>query len=133
MFNNMKISTRLTLAFTVVVLITLTISTLSYMRMGLMNQNTNKIVVDLYPKTETAHDIIENVNLISLAIRNTLLFVDNKRDGMLSAQESFVDGEDACFDIHRAPGIGSEDRLDLVGYFVENKTRIRGLAVYIRF
>jgi len=78
MFKNIKISTRLTLAFTVLVLITLAISTLSYMRMGLMNQNTNKIVVDLYPKTETAHDIIENVNLISLAIRNTLLFVDNK-------------------------------------------------------
>jgi methyl-accepting chemotaxis protein len=45
--------------------------------MGLMNRNTNKIVVDLYPKTETAHEIINNVNLISLAVRNSLLFVDN--------------------------------------------------------
>ncbi len=77
MFENMKISTRLSLAFALVVLITLTISVLSYTRMDLMNRNTNKIVVDLYPKTETAHDIISNVNLISLAIRNSLLFVDN--------------------------------------------------------
>ena len=83
MFKNMKISTRLTLAFTVVVLITLTISILSYMRMGLMNRNTDKIVVDLYPKTETAHNIINNVNLISLAIRNALLFVDT---GMIDAE-----------------------------------------------
>ena len=44
MFNNMTISARLTLAFTVVVVITLAISTLSGVRMGLMNQSTNKIV-----------------------------------------------------------------------------------------
>ena len=78
MFKNMKISTRLTLAFAVVVLITLTISVLSYMRMGLMNQNTGKIVVDLYPQTKIAHDIISNVNQISLAVRNALLFVDTQ-------------------------------------------------------
>ncbi|MEO8332068.1 MAG: MCP four helix bundle domain-containing protein, partial [Gallionella sp.] len=78
MFNNLKISTRLTLAFTIVVLITLIISTFSNMRMGLMNQNTNKIVVDLYPKTELARGIISNVNQISLSVRNSLLFVDNK-------------------------------------------------------
>jgi methyl-accepting chemotaxis protein len=77
MFRNMKISTRLSMAVASVVLITLAISVLSYTRMGLMNRNTNKIVVDLYPKTETAHEIINNVNLISLAVRNSLLFVDN--------------------------------------------------------
>jgi len=78
MLKNMKISTRLTLAFTVVVLITLTISVLSYMRMGLMNQNTDKIVADLYPKTELANDIIGNVNQISLGVRNSLLFTDSQ-------------------------------------------------------
>ena len=78
MFKNMKISSRLTLAFVVALLITLIISLLSYMRMGLMNQNTEKIVVDLYPKSEMARNIINNVNLISLAIRNALLFVDTK-------------------------------------------------------
>jgi len=76
MFMNLKISTRLTLAFAVVVLITLAISVLSYTRMGLMNQNTNKIVSDLYPKTKLANDIIGNVNQISLEVRNSLLFID---------------------------------------------------------
>jgi methyl-accepting chemotaxis protein len=78
MFKNIKISTRLTLAIAVVVLITLTISVLSYTRMGLMNRNTSKIVDDLYPKTEIAHNIINNVNQISLAVRNSLLFIDNQ-------------------------------------------------------
>jgi methyl-accepting chemotaxis protein len=78
MFKNVKISTRLTLAIAVVVLITLIISVLSYTRMGLMNRNTTKIVEDLYPKTEIAHNIINNVNQISLAARNSLLFVDNQ-------------------------------------------------------
>ena len=76
MISNMKIGTRLALAFTVVLLITLAISILSYVRMGLMNHNTDKIIVDLFPDTEVAHDIINDVNQISLGIRNTLLFVD---------------------------------------------------------
>ncbi len=77
MFKNMKIGTRLTLAFTLVVLITLAISAYSDMRMRLMNQNTDKIVDDLFPKTEIARDIINNVDNISLSVRNVLLFVDN--------------------------------------------------------
>ena len=76
MFSNMKIGVRLALAFTVVVIITLIISALAIMRMGLMNHNTDKIVLDLYPKTILANDIISNVNKISLGIRNALLFSD---------------------------------------------------------
>jgi len=78
MFNNMKIGARLTMAFSVVLLITLSISILSYARMGLMNHNTDKIVVDLYPKSEMARNIINKVNLMSTGIRNTLLFVDTE-------------------------------------------------------
>ena len=78
MFKNMKIGTRLTLAFTVMVLITLAISVLSYIRMGLMNRTTGNIVVDLYPQTKLANDIISNVNQISLEVRNTLLFIDTQ-------------------------------------------------------
>jgi len=78
MFKNMKVGNRLALAFTAVVLITLSISVFSIMRMGVMSGNTDKILVDLYPKTRLANDIINNVNRISLAIRNALLFVDAK-------------------------------------------------------
>ena len=78
MFKNMKIGARLTLAISMVVLITLAISTLSIMRMEVMNQNTENIVVETYPKTVAAHKIIESAGDISLAIRNTLLFVDNR-------------------------------------------------------
>ena len=78
MFNNMKIGTRLAVAFSAVLLITLVISILSYTRMGLMNHNTDRIVDDLSPRTESAHKIIGNVNFVSSAIRNTLLFIDTK-------------------------------------------------------
>jgi methyl-accepting chemotaxis protein len=77
MLKNMRIGTRLTLAFALVVLVALAISALSDTRMRLMNQNTEKIVVDLYPNTEMAREIINNVNRISLSARNALLFVDN--------------------------------------------------------
>jgi methyl-accepting chemotaxis protein len=77
MVNKLKIGTRLTLAFALVVLIALAISAISDTRMRLMNQNTEKIVVDLYPNTEMARDIINNVDRISLSVRNALLFVDN--------------------------------------------------------
>ena len=78
MFKNMKISARLTLAVVASVLIVLFMSVLSYSRMGLMNRNTNKIVDDLYPKTEIARKIINNVDQISLEVRNSLLFFDNQ-------------------------------------------------------
>jgi len=77
MFKNMKIGVRLTLAFTLVVLISLAISGLSDIRMKLMNQNTDKILVELYPNTEMARNIIDDVNRISLSVRNALLFVDS--------------------------------------------------------
>ena len=78
MFDNMKIGTRLALAFSAVLLVTLAISILSYTRMGVMNQNTDRIVDDLNPRTETARKIIGNVNFVSSAIRNTLLFIDTR-------------------------------------------------------
>ena len=69
MFKNMKISARLTLAVVASVLIVLFMSVLSYSRMGLMNRNTNKIVDDLYPKTEIARKIINNVDQIPVVLR----------------------------------------------------------------
>ena len=78
MFKNMKVGTRLALAFTVVVLITLSISIFSVVRMGLMNKNIDTILVDLYPKTTMAIQISNNVERISLSIRNSLLFIDDK-------------------------------------------------------
>jgi len=77
MFKYMKIGTRLSLVFALLVLITLAISAMSDTRMRLMSQNIDKIIVDLYPNTELARDIINNVNRISLSVRNALLFVDN--------------------------------------------------------
>ena len=78
MFKNMKISTRLALAFSLMVLITLTVSSMAIMRMAQMDENTDKIVADRWPKTVTANDIIDNVNLISRAIRNALLLTDSQ-------------------------------------------------------
>ena len=83
MFKHMKIGTHLSLVFTLLVLITLTISALSDTRMRLMSQTMDNIVVDLYPNTELARDIINNVNHISLSVRNALLFVD---DSMIQSE-----------------------------------------------
>ena len=56
----------------------LIISIFSMMSMAAMQRNTEKTVIDLYPKTIIAKNIIGNANQISLSVRNALLFVDTR-------------------------------------------------------
>ncbi len=76
MLNNLKIGTRLALGFGLMLLLLASISFLALSRMSSLNEGVDKVVNDRYPKTELANAIIDNINVIARAMRNTLLIDD---------------------------------------------------------
>jgi methyl-accepting chemotaxis protein len=71
--NNLKIGTRLAMGFGIVVLLMLVLAFVGITRMASLNEGIEKIITDRYPKTVQANDIIDNINTIARAMRNTLL------------------------------------------------------------
>ena len=73
MFSNMKIGTRLASGFAVVVALMVLIAALAITRMASLDEGIKLMVEDRYPKTVQANDIIDSINTIARAMRNTLL------------------------------------------------------------
>ncbi|MGE5465978.1 MAG: MCP four helix bundle domain-containing protein, partial [Ignavibacteria bacterium] len=73
MFKNMKIGVRLGLGFGFVLVLLTVISTMAYVRVGTLNREIGDMVNDKFPKTVWANDIVDNVNLIARALRNSAL------------------------------------------------------------
>lgn len=83
MLNNMKIGTRLTLGFGLVVVLLLVISILGYSRISAIDTELSLMVNDRFPKTVLANDIINEVNIVARATRNAVIL----RDGELVRKE----------------------------------------------
>ncbi|HWR76871.1 MAG TPA: methyl-accepting chemotaxis protein [Thiobacillus sp.] len=77
MFGNMKIGLRLGLGFGVVVLLMMVVAFIGVTRMASLDKSIDQIVNDRYPKTVLANEVIDNINLIARAMRNTLLLDDS--------------------------------------------------------
>lgn len=73
MFSNMKIGTRLGLGFGLLIILMTVSVVIGISRMANMNEGTEIIVSDLWPKTVAANDLIDNVNIIARSMRNLLL------------------------------------------------------------
>ena len=73
MFKDMKIGVRLGLGFGLVLVLLAVISVVSYLRVGQISEQINDLVHDKFPKTVIANDIIDDVNTIARALRNSLL------------------------------------------------------------
>jgi len=76
MFRNMKIGLKLSLGFGVVLALLVVIG-----GMGIVNQNTlngkiQMLVQDRWPKAEHANAIVDQINIVARALRNTLLTND---------------------------------------------------------
>jgi methyl-accepting chemotaxis protein len=76
MLNNLKIGTRLAIGFGLMVALMVAIALMAITRMAALNEGTDRIVNDRYPKTVQANDIIDSINVIARAMRNTLLLSD---------------------------------------------------------
>ncbi len=72
----MKVGTKLASGFGVVVALLVIIAAISLRDMGNLNQEVNDLVNDKFAKTVLANDIVNNVNEIARAMRNSLLVKD---------------------------------------------------------
>lgn len=73
MFKNLRIGVRLGIGFGLMVLLLSTISIFSYLRLEQINVSISEVVEDKFPKTVVANDVIDQINVIARAMRNSLL------------------------------------------------------------
>jgi CHASE3 domain sensor protein len=73
MFTNMKLGVRLGLGFAVVLVLTMIMATVSYVRLAALNTEIENMVTDKFPKTVMANDAVDQINITARAIRNAML------------------------------------------------------------
>jgi methyl-accepting chemotaxis protein len=73
MFKDMKIGLRLGMGFGLVLILLAIISATSYLRVGQINSQIDGLVNDKFPKTVIANEIIDEINVIARALRNSVL------------------------------------------------------------
>ncbi len=74
MFSNLKISTRLGLAFGVVSLLLAGIVLLGIRSLGEVSESADDMVVDKYPKVVWSYGLIGDINQIAIGMRNIAIF-----------------------------------------------------------
>lgn len=73
MLTNMKIGTRLILAFGLVLLLLLVNGGISFRIIGHLGDQVTTLAEDRMPKVELANEIIDNINIIARALRNIII------------------------------------------------------------
>ncbi len=73
MLKNMKIGTRLTLAFGLVLVLLLVNGLIAVHNISNLSDKVKTLANDRMPKAESANDIIDNVNIIARALRNIII------------------------------------------------------------
>jgi methyl-accepting chemotaxis protein len=76
MFSKLKISIRLTLGFSVMLLIMVVISGIAMTSFTKMNNKVDIITDDKWPKTVMLNEINDNINLAARALRNAIIVTD---------------------------------------------------------
>jgi methyl-accepting chemotaxis protein len=78
-FANLKVGTRLGYGFGMVMLLLIGITGVGIIDLRALNQSTDLIVKDRYPKVAMANTVLEEINVIAIAMRNTLV-LNNETD-----------------------------------------------------
>ena len=73
MLKNMKIGTRLTLAFGLILLLLVVNGIVSIRVISTVSGEVKSLANDRMPKVESANDIIDNLNVIARALRNVVI------------------------------------------------------------
>ena len=74
MFKNLKIGVRLGIGFAVTLVFLIAIATVSYTRMGALNDEIDNMVKDKFPKTVQANNINDAINNIARHLRNAYIY-----------------------------------------------------------
>ncbi len=100
--RNLKVATRLGLGFGVVLVLFLVTSLIGINGIRSIDGNIDQIADDLFPKIVEANQIIDSVNVIALAMRNSLLVEDS----------ALIDRELARIDTERRVIVKNLDTLE---------------------
>jgi methyl-accepting chemotaxis protein len=73
MFKNLKIGVRLSIGFLFVQVLMLTLGFIAYTRFDIIDEGTETLINDRYPKTVSANKIIGAINVTARGLRNLLL------------------------------------------------------------
>ena len=79
MLKNMKIGMRLGLGFALVVVVLVATLGVSALRMGQLNHQLAGIVDEQFPKTVLANEVINRINAQAIAMRNAVIFNEQKQ------------------------------------------------------
>ena len=74
MFKNLKMGVRLGLGFAVTLAFLISFATLSFMRLGALNDDIEKMVNDRFPKVVQANNMIDAINTIARQLRNAYIY-----------------------------------------------------------
>jgi methyl-accepting chemotaxis protein len=85
MFNNMKIGVRLGIGFAVTLVFLIAIASISYLRVGALNDGIEKMVNDRFPKTVQANDVIDAINTIARQLRNGYIYTGAEQQKSLDS------------------------------------------------
>ncbi|HJW26690.1 MAG TPA: methyl-accepting chemotaxis protein [Rhodocyclaceae bacterium] len=73
MFKNLRIGIRMGMGFGFILVLLIAISTVAALRVGQLDDEIGDLVRDKFPKTVLANNVIDEVNVIARALRNSLL------------------------------------------------------------
>ena len=92
MLADLKIGTRLTLAFAVVLFLLLSNGILSMMMIRNLSNDVGTLATDRMPKIETAQNIIDNVNIAARALRN--IYIDSRQETQTAELKRIADSRE---------------------------------------
>ena len=84
----MKIGLKLSLGYTILVLLLIVVSILSIINLGSINKDIDDVIYDKFPKTVRANDMIDNINLIARAMRNAIIYDSTQRQEQINRVDS---------------------------------------------
>ncbi|MQY51774.1 methyl-accepting chemotaxis protein [Rhodocyclus gracilis] len=88
MFAHLRIGVRLAGGFALVLALLAVITTVALLRVAEIGREVDDLVSDKYVKSELAHDVIDNVNVIARSLRNLVLL--SRPDELRSERERIV-------------------------------------------
>ena len=83
MFKNLKVGIRLGTGFAVTLILLMTISAISYLRLGALNSEIELMVNDRFPKVVQANQIIDRINNINRLLRNAYIYTGTEQQKAL--------------------------------------------------
>jgi len=125
MFKNLKIGVRLGIGFLFVQVLMLTLGIIAYTRFDTLDEGTELLINDRYPKTVAANKIIGGINITARGLRNLLLDSNAERNkaelNRIAEQRKLIDDALAALD----KSIKSDKGRELLKKIVDSRAAYR--------